>query len=147
MLVKARDRRAKVPAGHYRGVHVALEALPMVEAPPGMMVTIAATSWADHPYRFTSRVKVWGKNGPQHLLAEIDSVIDAAPDLAADRRAQQKKAEARATEIRPYLDQEWPHKKALADALAERARIEAEIDAQVKQEPAPAASSPEPQAA
>lgn len=132
----ARDRRAKIDAGQYRGIQVWIEpAFRADDGPPRLTVYLAARYWSRYPQSFTSRNWRWTKGGGEALQAELDAAIDAAGERAADRRQAKAASDQRAKDTEPYLNQEWPHKQELAALVAERVRITAEIDAQVKPEP------------
>ena len=136
VAAKARDHRAKVDAGQYRGLQVWIEpAFRADDGPPRLTVYLAARYWSRYPQSFTSRNWRWTKGGGEALQAEIDMAIDVAGERAAERRQAKAAAEQRAKDTEPYLNQEWPHKQELAALVAERVRIEIEIDAQVKPEP------------
>lgn len=139
---KARENRCKVTAGKYRGVHISFDPIPQLNGPPVLGVAVAASRYSSrYPHEFNASGVVWVRGrGGVNVLGQVDAEIDRAAELAAEYRETAALAAGQAAEIAPYLEQEWPHKAELAAALARRAGIEREINAQVKDSRKPAAA-------
>ena len=136
----ARQIKHRNDVGRWRGITVSVEPIWYRKGAPGIRVRLEAYSYAGTAYEWDAAARPWRGDGPERLLAEIDDVIDRMPEIAVSERARAEDARARAEELKPFLNQDFPHTAALRAALELRDELEREIDAQVR----PAAGKAEP---
>jgi hypothetical protein len=141
-LRSARSLMRRADLGAYRGAAVTFTPLYFSkDMPPAIRVSVESHYYSGRAWTWTARPGVWRKGGAALMLAELDAVIDTAAATAADCRAEGERSQARADELKPYLSQEWPHKKQLAGLREVRTGIEEAIDAQVTRGGAAAAAA------
>ena len=132
-LRQARDRDGRaLDAGQYRGAWVAFETMRQLNGAPKVLVSVSSSQFARDPYSYTSQQHVWQAGGAENVLAELDEQISRAAELAEVHRGWMRDKEQRADECAAYLRTPFPHQDELNELVAERKRIELEIDAQVK---------------